>query len=86
MQQVVVLAKGFFVNAKEAADWWTGLAKEQDAWADYEEGRGRYGGVYRRRAKNYRDAAKALALEAATGIPHCNICFGPHPNYLHKNG
>lgn len=31
------------------------------------------------RARMFRDTAKALRLEADTGIRHCNICFQPHP-------
>lgn len=36
------------------------------------------------KAATYRQTAKALRLEAATGKVHCTICLGDHPNHKHK--
>jgi len=72
--------------ASESAAHWEALAASEIAMADHYDSIGRpYGdtSAYRNRAATYRDTAKALRLEAATGRPHCSVCFGDHPNHQH---
>ena len=68
----------------ESIAHWETLAAEQAGMADYEESRGRYGGVYRTRARTYGRAAEALRLEKAVGVPHCSCCLKPRKVGLHS--
>jgi hypothetical protein len=72
--------------AAESAAHWEALAANEIAMADHYDSIGNpYGSTvaYRNRAQTYRETARALRLEAETGKPHCNLCFGDHPNHLH---
>lgn len=73
-----------------AADHWERLADEDEAMAEWDRDHGidrsppgQSAGDYR--AASYRAIAKVLRLEAATGKPHCSICFGDHPNHHHAH-
>lgn len=64
--------------AAEAASHWEDLASQADRMADWEETQlGWAPGANRHKAKTYRDAAKALRLEAETGIAYCVCCLKP---------
>lgn len=52
-------------------DWYR-LARHEEEWAVYEEGRGNDGGAHRARARCYADTARALRLELETGEWHCS--------------
>lgn len=73
---------------KESMDHWNMLADDELRWAEYEEGRGHYGGVHRNRAETFRKTALSLELEIKTGRPHCTVCLGPHDNQFcpHRPG
>lgn len=61
-----------------SAAHWESLAAEADRMGDWERDHGRFDGVYRNKAKTYRDVVRALQLQAETGIPHCSCCLKPH--------
>ena len=56
---------------------WARLAAEAQAFAEYEESRGHYGGVYRSKARMYQRTVEALKLEEASGLSHCSCCLKP---------
>jgi hypothetical protein len=68
------------MTPQESADHWNQLADDELRWAEYEEGRGHYGGVHRNRAEMFRKTARSLELQVETGKPHCTVCLGPHDN------
>jgi hypothetical protein len=78
------------LRAQASAEHWERLADEavaQAAW-DRDHGidlshPGCSAGDYQ--AMCFRQTAKALRLEATTGIPHCSTCFGPHANHKHPH-
>jgi hypothetical protein len=61
----------------ESIAHWNQLAVEADERAAWDEVHVGSGVASRNKAQNYRDAARALELEAATGKPHCACCHKP---------
>jgi len=66
---------------EEALEQWEFVASECDRKAEYEESRGKYGGVYRNQAELARKAAQSLRLEEETGLPHCCTCLKPNTDH-----
>lgn len=61
----------------EAIAHWKRLAVEADEQAAWDEIHVGSGAPARNRAQSYRDAARSLELQAATGKPRCSCCFKP---------
>lgn len=61
----------------ESATHWNNLANEAESFAEYEERRGHYGGVYRNKAFTYRRTVLAIFMEQETGVWHCSCCLEP---------
>jgi len=69
---------------RESAAHWVKLAEAQEDEAADLKARGLYADVHRSRAALYRRTAKALELEAETGLWHCvnhlkPLCVSPSP-------
>lgn len=62
-------------TASESAAGWQTLADEAVRFAEYEESRGRHGGVYRNKADTYAKRAEADRTEAADGVYRCSCCM-----------
>ena len=72
------------MTLQESADHWNQLADDELRGAEYEEGRGHYGGVHRNRAEMFRKTARSLELQVETGKPHCTACL--HVVHMHGDG
>lgn len=57
----------------QAARRWDEYAAGREKWADYLDSRGEDSGATRAQAKQARDCAESLRLEAKTGISYC-VC------------
>lgn len=68
-------------SLEASAVHWENLAQEQDERAVREEARGSSSNPQRARAKTYRRTALSIRLQISTGLPHCTVCLGPHPNH-----
>lgn len=76
------------IDRKQAADsaaHWRSLARDEINMAEYEASRGHDVSSFFFRAETYNRTAEALEKEAATGLPHCTMCLGQHPNHLHAH-
>ncbi len=69
-----------------AALGWLKLAIQEGARARYYEGRHEFSGVRRLREKQYTEVAKALRLQACTGIPHCSEHMVPFERCREQHG
>jgi len=65
-------------ESADAAAHWERLAEEADRFGEYEAVAVGSGSAWFAKAKTYRDAAKALRMEAETGVWHCSCCLSPN--------
>jgi hypothetical protein len=62
-------------EALAAAEHWEALAAAELRMAAWNDAHVGSGAAQRAKAATYQATAKALRLEAETGIPHCSCCL-----------